>query len=77
MTEAARAACAAAFKNLDVDAIEAGAQPANAASIRVLEKLGMQPTGERLVFAPARARYEPCAYFEMRSAGSLLAYDLE
>ena len=63
-TEAATAACTAAFRLLDLSAIEAGAQSTNAASLRVLAKLGMQPIGERLVFAPSRQRHEPCVFFE-------------
>jgi ribosomal-protein-alanine N-acetyltransferase len=68
MTEAARATCAAAFKLLDVDVIEAGAQRANTPSLRVLEKLGMQRVEDRDIFAPARVRHEPCAFFEMPRA---------
>jgi len=65
MTEAVRAACAAAFKLLEVDVIEAGAQRTNTPSIRVLEKLGMHRIGDRDVFAPTRQRHEPCAFFEL------------
>lgn len=65
MTEAAAAACATAFKLLGLTAIEAGAQPLNTASHRVLQKLGMQPIGERAVYAALRNAFETCLYFEL------------
>lgn len=64
MREAAPAAVAAAFERLDLEVIEAGTQPGNAASLAVLRGCGMAPAGERMVFAPARARDEPCLFYE-------------
>jgi ribosomal-protein-alanine N-acetyltransferase len=63
MVEAAAAAVAEAFARFDLDAIEAGAQPANAPSLAVMRRLGMQPIGERPIWAEARGREEICAYF--------------
>lgn len=65
MREAAPAVVAAAFERLDLDVIEAGAQPGNAASFAVLRGCGMVPTGERMVFAPARGRDELCLFYEV------------
>lgn len=65
-TEAAAAACAAAFRLLDVNTVEAGAQPANTASLRVLSKLGMRSIGDRVIFAPSSQRDEPCLFFAMK-----------
>lgn len=72
-TEAAAAACAAAFRLLEVETIEAGAQPDNAASLRALSKLGMRSIGERVVFAPSRQRYESCLFFEIRRDDGIIA----
>jgi len=65
MLEAARAAVAHAFARLNLDAIEAGAQPANEASLAIMRRLGMRPIGERPVWADARDREETCAYYEI------------
>ena len=65
MTEAARAALAPGFARLDLTAIEAGAQPANEASLRVMRKLGMRPIGARSMWASARGREELCDYYEI------------
>ncbi len=46
-TEAVKAAAAWAFRNASVTAVEAEAEDGNAASIRVLEKCGFAPKGER------------------------------
>ena len=51
-------ALAAAFKLLDVDVIEAGAQPENTASLAVMHGRGMKFNEERMVYAPARKREE-------------------
>lgn len=45
-TEAARALCAWALAQPNVTAVEAETDPGNAASQRVLQKLGFVPTGE-------------------------------
>ena len=63
--EAALAVTAAGWTLLDVQVIEAGAKPGNAASIAIIERLGMHFTGERSDFVPARAREEIGVYYEM------------
>jgi ribosomal-protein-alanine N-acetyltransferase len=65
MTEAAAAAVAAAFARLDLTAVEAGAQPENAASLTLMRALGMQPIGSRAVWASGRGREELCEYYEI------------
>jgi ribosomal-protein-alanine N-acetyltransferase len=65
MMEAARAALAEAFVRLDLDAIEAGAQPTNEPSFAIMRGLGMRPVGERSTWAAARGREEICAYYEI------------
>jgi ribosomal-protein-alanine N-acetyltransferase len=56
-TEAAGAWVDAAFDSLDIDEVVALAEPANHASLHVLEKLGMHRTGERLAFGRPHAVY--------------------
>jgi ribosomal-protein-alanine N-acetyltransferase len=68
MLEAARAAVAEAFTRFGVEAIEAGAQPDNTASLTIMRKLGMRAIGERTVWASARDREEVCAYYEITRA---------
>jgi len=46
-TEAARACLDAAFASLELDQVIAIVAPGNAASVRVLEKIGMRPAGKR------------------------------
>lgn len=46
-TEAARACLDAAFAGLGLEEVIAIVAPGNAASVRVLEKIGMRPAGER------------------------------
>ncbi len=46
-TEGARACLGAAFTGLGIDRVVAIVEPGNAASVRVLEKIGMRPAGER------------------------------
>jgi ribosomal-protein-alanine N-acetyltransferase len=46
-TEAARACLDAAFAGLGLDQVIAIVAPGNATSVRVLEKIGMRPAGER------------------------------
>ena len=65
MAEAAEAAVAEAFSRLDLDALEGGAQPANAASLAIMRRLGMRAIDERPVWAEARGREERCAYYEI------------
>lgn len=66
MREAAPAAVAAAFSLLNVEMIEAAAQPENAASFAVLRGCGMGPAGECTVFASARGREELCLRYEIK-----------
>lgn len=63
-TEAVRAVVPVAFHHLGLAVIEAGAQPANVGSLRVLERVGMVPVGQRQVWADARQRFELCEYYE-------------
>jgi [ribosomal protein S5]-alanine N-acetyltransferase len=58
-TEAAAACLRVGFEELGVDRIVADVDPGNAASIRVLEKVGFERTGEKggkLLYAAARLR---------------------
>ena len=71
MKELAPVALAAAFKLLDVDVIEAGAQPENTASFAVMRGCGMKFTGARMVYAPARKREELCHFYEIKRASIL------
>ena len=64
-TEAVRAALLAGFDLLDLGVIEGGAQPTNEGSLRVMDRVGMARTDERLVWAPARQRHELCVYYEI------------
>jgi ribosomal-protein-alanine N-acetyltransferase len=66
MAEAAAEFVALAWRSLDIDVLEAAAQPQNAASISILTKLGMRYVGDRSEFTPNRGRNETCAYFELR-----------
>lgn len=65
MLEVAPAAACAGFERLDLDAVEATVQPANAGSIAVLEACGMRKVGEGLTFTPSRQREEFCAFYEV------------
>jgi RimJ/RimL family protein N-acetyltransferase len=56
-TEAAGAWLETAFSRLGIREVVALAEPANAASLRVLEKLGMTRDGERLAFGRPHAVY--------------------
>jgi len=71
MKELAPVALAAAFKLLDVDVIEAAAQPENTASLAVMRGCGMEFTGERMVYAPARKREELCHFYEIERTSIL------
>ncbi len=53
------------WRLLDIDLIEAAANPDNAASIAVLRRLGMAYVGDVITFAIARQREETCAAFEL------------
>lgn len=66
MRELAPSVLAASFHLLDLDVIEAGAQPENAASLSIMRACGMEFVGERLVYAHARNRNELCHFYEIR-----------
>jgi len=74
MTEAAIAVIDKAWSLFDVDVIEAHAQLDNAASIAILQKLGMRFIGERVEFTPVRNRDECCAYYEISRPSSKSKY---
>ena len=66
MREALAAALPASFSLLDVEAIDAEVQAGNAASLTLLRSQGMEAVGERMTFAPARNRHEPCLAFALQ-----------
>lgn len=66
MAELAPLVLAAGFELLNLDMIEAGAQPENRASFAVMRACGMTPAGERIVYASARDRQELCHFYEIR-----------
>jgi len=63
MTEAATAAIATLWDLTPVKRIEAVAQRENAASFAVMRRLGMSPSGQRLVHSLARDRWEWCGVY--------------
>ena len=65
MREASRAVVRTAFDVMDLDVLEAAAQPANAASFAVLAGCGMRRVGERHVYAPSRGQDELCIVYSM------------
>jgi RimJ/RimL family protein N-acetyltransferase len=65
MTEAARAAFGVAFTHLDLDVIEAGANPLNTPSLAVIRRLGMTRACERIMWASSRGRNERCVFYEL------------
>jgi ribosomal-protein-alanine N-acetyltransferase len=68
MTEAARAAFGVAFTHLDLDVIEAGANPLNTPSLAVMRRLGMTRASERIMWASSRGRNERCIFYELTRA---------
>jgi [ribosomal protein S5]-alanine N-acetyltransferase len=60
-TEAARACLAVGFEELGLDEIVAVADPANAASVRVLDKLGMRYVGPRQAYGREHVLYRASA----------------
>jgi len=64
--EAVAAAMAAGFSRFGAKVIEAAGQKDNSRSFAVMAACGMRRTGERLVYAEARARHEPCDVYEAR-----------
>ena len=67
MREAVSIVVPAAFRMLDVDVIEAAAQPLNQASRAILQGCGMRRVGEQMIFAPARDRQERSVVYEISS----------
>ena len=65
MKEAAPVALGLAFKLMNLDVIEAGAQPENVGSLAIMRLCGMKMIGERMLFAPARNRSELCRFYEI------------
>ena len=70
MKEAVRAVLQMGFALLDLDVIEAAAQPANAGSFAIMRACGMRPVGQALVHAPSRNRDELCCCYEIERASS-------
>ena len=65
MREAAQEVVSAAFREMDLDTIEAASQPENLSSLAVLRRCGMRYVGERLIYASARGREELCVAYEV------------
>lgn len=63
--EALAALLRTGFDLLDLDVIEAGAQPGNTSSLAMMRACGMVEAGERVVYASARARDERCLFYEI------------
>ncbi|WP_422049254.1 GNAT family N-acetyltransferase [Shimia sp.] len=55
------------FDTLGLETMRTGAQVKNHASLRLLEKLGMEPVGVERVWAPARQRHEECAFWQLKN----------
>ena len=66
MRELAPVALAAGFQLLDLDVIEAAAQPENIASLAVMRACGMTLVGEGAIYASARQREEFCHFYEIQ-----------
>ncbi|MDO9162083.1 MAG: GNAT family N-acetyltransferase [Methylococcaceae bacterium] len=64
-SEAAAQALAIGFERLELENIESGAQLENTASFAVMRKLGMEPCGERLIWAETRHREEVCLFYSV------------
>jgi len=64
-TEATITAVTAAFERLNLDSVEGGAQVENVASFAVMQRIGMEPQGERIVWASARNRQELCIFYSV------------
>lgn len=63
--EALNALLSAGFNFLDLDIIEAGAQPENLGSFALMRACGMAEIGKRMVHATARQRDELCVFYEI------------
>ncbi len=68
--EALRALLAVGFNILDLDVIEAGAQPENTGSFAVMRACGMIEIGSRVVHATSRNRDERCIFYAANRAVS-------
>lgn len=64
-SEAAAQALAIGFERLELEKIESGAQQENTASFALMRRLGLEPFGERLVWAEARHREELCIFYSV------------
>ncbi len=73
MKEAAPTALSLAFKSMNLDVIEAGAQPENEGSFAIMRFCGMRMVGERMLYAPARARNELCRFYEIERSDAVHA----
>jgi [ribosomal protein S5]-alanine N-acetyltransferase len=71
MRELAPAVVAAGFELLDLDVIDAAAQPENIASLAVMRACGMLPVGEGAIYASARQSEEFCHFYEIRRPRAL------
>jgi ribosomal-protein-alanine N-acetyltransferase len=71
MTEVVAAIIREGFRMLDVEIIEAAAQPENVASLALMRACGMAEKDRAAVFAPARNREEICIFFEIERAQSV------
>ena len=69
MRELAGVVIDAGFKLLDLEVIEAGAQPGNTASFAIMRGCGMNPSRTGMVYAPARQRDEFCQFYEVQRRG--------
>lgn len=65
LTEALQAFVPAAIKALELQRLESGARPDNAASIAALTRLGLRFTEQRLHYVPARDREEPTNFYAL------------
>jgi len=73
MKEAASTALSLAFKTMNLDVVEAGAQPLNEVSFAIMRFCGMRMVGERMLYAPARARNELCRFYEIERSDAVHA----
>jgi len=64
-TELSQGAISFAFDQMGVTSVRAGAQEANTTSLALLAKLGMTQDGVEAVWAPARQRFEDCAFWHL------------
>lgn len=69
MREAAPPALAEAFRTLGIARVRAAVQGDNAASLGIVQLLGMAPLGAGRIWCPARAQEEPCLWFGIERQG--------